>query len=662
MIGLRAGITIAIAAILCAALGLIGWGAQRAAEHTIVPAILVKAESVGRSAAALVERADAAGIPLDHLVGVAAYFDELRAANAEFAELRLSLAGAGEAARSGSAEGLGAATVVRVPVTRAGAPVGEIAITIDPSVVGRQVAAVLLDVAFIGVVALLVALELVALVVGTRGIEAVAAVEQRLRALARGRLSLHQSGAGTGAEPLLEPVDTQVARLGARHARARAEAGQRGDAALAGHLDALAERTGLGEVVATESRLAGAIRPALFLFMLAEELTRPFLPRLAQALAPAGGGLSPDTAASLPIVAFMAVVAAFQIPFAGLSERLGRRSGFAAGALLAAAGYALSAVSHDYVLFLGARIVAGVGYALVFVSAQGHVVDHSHGAGRSAALAVFVRAIMVACLCGPPIGGVIADRLGPSAALGASAALALVALGVVLMVVPRGVPRAVHATLSVGDLLRATRAPRLMALLVGCAFPAKLLFAALCLLLVPLELQRQGYSAAAIGRFQMIYPLVMVLAVPVFAALADRLKARAAFVVAGGLVSGLGALAVPLYPSVGLIVFALAMLGLGQALSIASQSALVADTAAHSGFSAAGVLGLFRLVERSGNAAGPAGAGILLAAAGFSVTTALMGAVVVAGAVVFALSGRRAAAPSGSRRATRAATSEGSPV
>ncbi|MFG1431618.1 MFS transporter [Xanthobacter sp. V2C-8] len=660
MIGLRGGITVAIAFILCAALALIAWGAHRAAEHTIVPAILVKAESVGRSAAALVERADAAGIPLDRLVGVGPYFDELRAANAEFAQIDLSLAGGG-GTRSGDAARLDAPTVVRVPVMRDGAAVGEIAITIDPSVVWAQVAAVLVDVAFIGVVALLVALELVALVVGTRGIEAMAAVEQRVRALARGRLSLYRSGAGTEAEGLVAPVDAQVARLGASHEAARESARARGDAALAARLDALAARTGIGGVEAGESGLAGAIRPALFLFMLTEELTRPFLPRLAQSLAPAGGGLGPDTAASLPIVAFMAVVALCQIPFAGFSERLGRRSGFVLGAAVAAAGYALSALSADYFLFLAARVVAGAGYALVFVSAQGHVVDHSQGAGRSAALAVFVRAIMVACLCGPPIGGVIADRLGPSAALGASAVLALVALAVALMVVPRAPRRAAHVKVGLAELAQAARAPRLMALLLGCAFPAKLLFAALCLLLVPLELQRQGYSAAAIGRFQMIYPLLMVVAVPVFAALADRLQARATFVVAGGLVAGLGALVMPLHPSVGLIVFALAMLGLGQALSIASQSALVADTAANRGFSPAGVLGLFRLVERSGNAAGPAGAGILMAAIGFSFTTGLMGAVVVAGALVFALSGQRLA-PSGPRRATRAASSEGSPV
>ncbi len=662
MIGLRAAVTIAIALILCAALAVIGWGAQRVAQRTIVPAILAKAETVGRSAGGLLERAVAAGIPVRDLVDVPAYFDELRAPSREFAEIRLSLPSGEVLARSGTRVGLDDAAVVRTAVQGAGGPVAEIAITVDPTVVWQQVGAVLLDVAFIGVVALLVALELVALVVGGRAIAALVAVEQRLKALARGRLATQLDDGGPAVRALLAPIDAITSRLGARHRQARARAVQAGDAALVARLDRLAERSGVGDTEGTESRLAAAVRPALFLFMLCEELTRPYMPRLAQGLAAGDVGLSPNVAASLPIVAFMAVVALCQIPFASVSERMGRRNGFLAGALLAALGYAVSAVTGNYHLFLLARVVTGLGYALVFVSAQGHVVDHSHGAGRSAALAVFVRAIMVACLCGPPIGGVIADRLGAEVALFTSAAVAVVSALVAAMVVPKAPLGVVHAPASLRDLARAARAPRLMALLFGCAFPAKLLFAALCLLLVPLELQRQGYSSAAIGRFQMIYPLLMVLAVPFFAALADRWNARAGFVIAGGLVSGIGSMLVPLHPSAVLIVVALALLGLGQSMSIASQSALVADTAAHAGGRPAGVLGLFRLVERSGNAAGPAGAGVLLAAVGFSIATALLGAVVVAGAAVFALSGRRSAATSGSRRAMRASSSEGSPV
>lgn len=661
MIGLRGGISIAIVVILCSALAVIGWGAERAAQRTIAPEILAKANSVGRAVADLMQRASSLGIPPERLVGVPRYFDDLRAANAEFAQISLVSTGGTEIARSGTAASDDDAPEARVPVEdKGGRRLGEVVIVVDPSVVSQQVGAVLVDVAFIGIVSLLVALELVALVVGARGLESLAAVERRLKALKRGTLARQDGGSGA-AVPLVDPIDRHVDALAERHAHLRAAAEARGDAPALAQLDDVEARTGLGRTQAAESEAAVAVRPALFLFMLAEELTRPFLPRFAQSLGSASG-FAPDLAASLPIVAFMAVVALCQVPFAGLSERLGRRPGFLAGAALAAAGYVLSAVSTHYGVFLGARIATGVGYALVFVSAQGHVVDLSSGPARSAALAVFVRAIMVASLCGPPIGGVIADRLGAGAAFAASGGLALVALLVAWLTLPAAAGhRGGAAGLGLADLGAAARAPGLLTLLFGCAFPAKFLFAALCFLLVPLELQRLGYSSAAIGRFQMIYPVIMVIGVPFFAAMADRFNARAAFVVAGGLVAGLGAMAVPFAPSVALIVVALVALGWGQAMSIASQSALVADTATVLGGRSAGALGLFRLVERSGNAAGPASAGLLLSTIGFAAATGFLGAVAVTGAVLFALSGRRVFARH-SRRAASAAASEGSSV
>ncbi|MFG1361470.1 MFS transporter [Xanthobacter pseudotagetidis] len=641
MIGFRAGISIAIALVLCVALAVIGWGARSAAERTIVPEILAKAESVGRSAASLIEVAHGAGIPLERMVGVRAYFADLRKANREFVLIRLSAPDGRELARAGDAAGMADAPVVHTAVTtRAGVPIADIAVTVDPGVISQEVGGVLIDVAFIGIVSLLIALELVALVIGTSGIAALAALEERLRALAKGRLALHETGTESRARDLVAPIDQQMSRLAERHAAARAAAERAGDAEALAQLEQISRRTGLGAVTTPECQAAVAVRPALFLFMLAEELTRPFLPRFAQALAPAGGGIGPDMAASLPIVAFMAVVALCQIPFAALSERMGRRPGFLIGALLAASGYALSASTGDYMMFLAARVTTAVGYALVFVSAQGHVVDHSVGNARTTALAVFVRAIMVASLCGPPIGGVVADRLGPQAAFLLAAGLAIVALGVAALTLPAVRQAAKGAGLAWSDLRDAARAPRLMALLVGCAFPAKLLLAALCFLLVPLQLQALGYSSAAIGRFQMIYPLLMVMLVPVFAAMADHTSARASFVVLGGVVAGAGALALPFYPGVPTIALALVMLGIGQSMSIASQSALVADSASATGGRSAGVLGLFRLVERSGNAAGPAAAGALLASLGFALAGALLGAVVVAGAAMYALAGR----------------------
>src|SRR5690606_3068884 len=116
---------------------------------------------------------------------------------------------------------------------------------------------------------------------------------------------------------------------------------------------------------------AAAVRPALFLFMLSEEFTRPFLPVWARELAPADAALSPEMLAGLPLVLFLSVVALLQWPLAGWSERHSRRRGFVLGALLSAVGLALAASSASYLPFLSARALSAVGFALVFVSAQG---------------------------------------------------------------------------------------------------------------------------------------------------------------------------------------------------------------------------------------------------------------------------------------------------
>ncbi len=110
---------------------------------------------------------------------------------------------------------------------------------------------------------------------------------------------------------------------------------------------------------AGENHAATVIRPALFLFMMAEELARPFLPRLAGTMTPAHLDLSRDLALSLPIVVFMAAVALSQLPFAVLSERLGRRRG-SSSARLAALSYAGSAFATDYWLFLATRATAAI--------------------------------------------------------------------------------------------------------------------------------------------------------------------------------------------------------------------------------------------------------------------------------------------------------------
>ena len=49
---------------------------------------------------------------------------------------------------------------------------------------------------------------------------------------------------------------------------------------------------------------------------------------------------------------------------------------------------------------------------MVFVAAQGYVLDRTGTQNRAQGFALFIGAIMVATVCGPSIGGILADNIG----------------------------------------------------------------------------------------------------------------------------------------------------------------------------------------------------------------------------------------------------------
>lgn len=581
---LRAAMSTLAAAVLCAALGWVGWSALKTGEVEILPDFIAKADSVATATGSLVERAVALGMPLEQLAGVPQHLGSQLAANPEVAGIALVAADGRTLHQKGVINPDDPLTSRLTLTGRGGAAGAAVLVAVNRDFLARRLVNSMLDIAFLGFVALLISLEVMALLAGSRGVAALADLEQRL-----------------------------VRLRGAAHAL-----GSRG------------------------TQVAAEVRPALFLFMLAEELPRPFLPSQARDLAPALSWISPEALASLPLVAFLATVALLQLPLAVISERFARRDAFITGAFIAALGYALAGWASTYGVFTGARVLSAVGFALVFVAAQGRVVDGSTTSDRARSLGIFVRAILVAGLCGPLLGGVIADRVGLAPAWFAAAALA--ALGGVVAFrwfEPRRERAPSMLTDELAHIGTAWRAPGIPGLLLGCALPAKLILTALCFYLLPLEMQRLGYSGSEIGRMQVINPLLMVIAVPIFARYADRVGSLRGFVIGGCFVAGAGAWLVAGGFSLPLVVGTLVLLGLGQAASITPQAALVTTYASQLGRQGMGsVLGLYRLVERTGSAIGPAAGGWLLAIAGFGPAMAAIGSLVLVGCGLYALTSK----------------------
>jgi MFS family permease len=320
------------------------------------------------------------------------------------------------------------------------------------------------------------------------------------------------------------------------------------------------------------------------------------------------------------------------------------------GAGIAAAGFAATAFAGTVLDLLVWRSLCALGYAMVFVAAQGYVLEHASPGARARSFAVFIGAIMVATVCGPSIGGILADNIGERWTFGVSAVLAIGSMAAMrhmpgLRIADHGAnterPASRPPTLrEIGSLLVNKR---FMAVTALAAMPAKIVLTGICFYLVPLYMVTIGGSQAVTGRLLMSYAVVMVLMSPLTAALANT-RERMQWLVGGGLMlSGAGGALLLAGDTTPWVFAAIVLVGFGQSLSISAQSALVSEQCAAevARLGEPAVYGVYRLLERLGNALGPLLAGVLVLHYGYRTSFAVIGGLALFCGAAFLLSNRR---------------------
>ncbi|MEI7432161.1 MAG: MFS transporter, partial [Betaproteobacteria bacterium] len=259
---------------------------------------------------------------------------------------------------------------------------------------------------------------------------------------------------------------------------------------------------------------------------------------------------------------------------------------------------------------------------------------------RSQGVATFVGAIMVSELCAPGIGGILADRLGERSVFAIGAGIMLLSALVGSSVLTRRVvPDRRRAPRSQDLTLHAIRNPRFITLLLTAAIPAKFALTAFMFYIVPVGLASLDIPKAEIGRVAMLYAIPSVLAASLFARLADRMGCAGLMVGVGSMISGAGFLPLLFWPSETAIVIGVLALGLGHAMSISPQLALVTEICSEeiSRSGGGGVLGIYRLVERIGAALGPVVAGALVAQLGPLEAAGMLGMISFVSGVTFSV-------------------------
>jgi predicted MFS family arabinose efflux permease len=600
--------------------------ASRVFEDDLEPEMVKKAETIAASLAGQLQRALGHGVPLERLRGVEELFATVVAGNDEVtfvatltpAGAVLFRSGAGWAAAidpvrealaavppgdgagpPATARSIGALLVMR-PVQQAGVTHAVVVVGVDRAYTQERLQEIVYDLLVVLVVSLLLTFEVLVIITSNVG-EPLRLLRRVIGGLEEGRLdavTLRHGGRETAR--IVEGVAVLLGWLRERSAGPATQA--------------------TGPPAATRASPV-LVRAPLFAFFFAEELSRSFFPLFVRSLETPTIALSPEIVLSLPMVLFMLIVALSQ-PFGGsLADRFGARRLMLVGAALGAAGLTLTATATALGPLLAWRALTALGYGLVFVAGQSYVIANTDASNRTWGMAMFVGAVLAASICGPSIGGILAERVGYRATFVTGAVLAI-GSGVLAarLLSPMAPGAATAKPLRFADLGVVLASPRFIGLVLLGAVPAKVVLTGFLYFLAPLQLEAEGASQSAIGRIMMLYGLAMVLLTPLTAKLADRWKAHLACIVIGGVLSGAGLMGLRWFDGIEVMVVAILVLGIAQAISVTPQLTLVPIVcrAECAQIGQGSVMGFFRLFERLGSAAGPAIAAALLGGLGFT--------------------------------------------
>jgi len=504
------------------------------------------------------------------------------------------------------------------PIYRGNARVGEVSVTTNLGLMRAKMHDVVLDVMVVALVAVLLGFELVQWVVAGAVAKPYDRVHRVLIEQAAGRFQriVPETSAGILRRIARRLTDRAIDLAGAAGKQARLPAVQQ-----AYFVD---------------------IRLPLFLFSTATEIGGAFLPIYARD-AGAPDWLSPEMAATAPLIMYLASMA-IVAPIGGrIVERIGPRRIFLSVVPLTAltcVGIAFGQSTLSIAAWVGAMAFL---YALAMIACHTYVIRTTPSGQDAKAMSAYIFVSIAGAFCGSALGGVLADRIGagPTFLFGALVALLAGALGATTIIrstkpqaAPAQTPEAAPRNRKAAILLNG----RFLALVLGIAVPANLGMSVFIWYLVPVVLEQFGARSADIGRVIMLYYLIPLLIGPAAARLADGRLGCVPLLIAGMGMSGAALTALAYAPGFWPMVAAVAVFGFGGALCEVSQHAHAIRIAVASGNPAALQTGFaaLRLLERVAAIGGLLLGASLATTYGYSVAIGAVGAAMLAGtALVF---------------------------
>lgn len=378
------------------------------------------------------------------------------------------------------------------------------------------------------------------------------------------------------------------------------------------------------------------IRPLVFLFVMADGFSLSFFPMFVDSMYEPILGLSREMIAGLPISAFMLVLA-ISMPLAGeLTDSRGWHRPLILGLVVNAAGHLLTAMAQDITQLVAFRVLAAIGFGIVFMSCQRFVIDNTSPHNRAIGMSRFLAAFFSGDICGTVTGAMLAERMGYAPVFYVSAFFTGLAL-VFFLVVFRGSFKPSPTKDRAGrgmpfngyQLVKVFKDMEFSALVWLQAIPAKLALVGFLFFFVPLYLNSIEALQSNIGRVIMCYSICIIFIGPAVSYFFPQEYLRKYFVAAGGFITACAMLSFIFAGGLVPLLVIVIMLGVAQSMSVSSQAAIISETGAVKQMGPGTGMGIYRFWERAGNVAGPLFMAFLIARLGYEDAVVALGGLIM---------------------------------
>ena len=621
-------------------------------NRSIEPELAARTNLVGTVVSDNIQRALAAGVPLDNLVGAEAFFGNMLKQLPEVAYVAVAtgriVLEAGDRIDPYLAPPRERKGVRSHPIIHDGKEVAYVVIDIDPAFISKKFFDVFLDIGVIILVTILVAFEIMVVIISrslTAGIDRL----HRLAALqAIGDFSKRTiASARNSIERAIGLLSQRAEKLNTQFKTVMSELSRSGASTTA--LEELGTRYGLSVSGAQTLRFSyfTDLRLALFLFAAADELPLPFLPLYTRDAKNLWPWLDTSVLLSLPVAGYLLAII-IASPFSrGLVQRLGVRRVWVLAAIptfVAHIGLYLAETAQEVIFW---RTVTGFGYAFVTLACQDYVLDSVSRNERDRSLGMFTLVLIGGVFAGAALGGVLADRLGQQNVFVISAVLIAVSALLAVWFIAPGAAKTDpgEGRLEITKVLATLKSARFSALVFGLAVPANVLLQAFISYLLALTLDSLGASTSDIGRTLMLYFLGIIVASSLGGRAAEAGLSVGLLALLGSLLAGASLSFVVLWQTEVTIAVAVLGAGIGHGIVRGAQVSL-AMTLAENELNEVGstaALAALRTMERLGSVVGLLLVAAVAGYAGYGAATAVIAIWTLAGAAIFAMyfSGQR---------------------